>query len=98
MTEVRIYQPAKTAMQSGRHNTKRWILEFEPGSKKEVEPLMGWVSSADTRSQVRMYFDSKEEAIAFAEKNDYGYRVQEPKARHIKPKNYAENFAFNRIH
>ncbi len=97
MPDVRISQPAKTAMQSGRRNTKRWTLEFEPGTKKEVEPLMGWVSSADTRGQVRMHFDSKEEAIAFADKNDYAYRVQEPKSRHIKPKTYAENFAFNRI-
>ena len=97
MTDVRIYQPAKTAMQSGRRNTKRWILEFEPGSKKEVEPLMGWISSADTRGQVRLYFATKEEAVAFAEKNGFSCRVHEPKTRRIKPKSYAENFAFNRI-
>ncbi|MEQ8164543.1 MAG: ETC complex I subunit [Alphaproteobacteria bacterium] len=96
MPEVRIYQPAKTAMQSGRRNTKQWVLEFEPGSKREVEPLMGWISSADTRGQVRMRFDSKEEAVAFAEKNRYAYRIHEPKSRRIKPKSYAENFAYNR--
>ena len=62
MPEVRIYQPAKTAMQSGRRNTKRWILEFEPGTKKEVEPLMGWISSADTRNQVRVYFGDMDDA------------------------------------
>jgi hypothetical protein len=97
MPEVRIYRPAKTAMQSGRRNTKQWILEFEPSSKREVEPLMGWISSADTRDQVRMSFDSKDEAVAFAEKNKYAYRIYDPEPRRIKPKSYAENFAFKRI-
>jgi len=96
MPQVRIYQPAKTAMQSGRSNIKKWILEFEPGSRKETDSLMGWTGSRDTRGQVRMRFDSKEDAIAFAKKNGLGYTVSEPKKRRIRPKNYSDNFAFGR--
>ena len=96
MTEVRIYKPAKTAMQSGRGNTEAWVLEYEPRSAKETDPLMGWVGSADTRSQVRLRFPSKEEAVAFAKKNGMNFRVQEPRSRRIKPKSYSENFAYKR--
>jgi hypothetical protein len=55
---VRIYQPSKTAMQSGRGGTKRWMLEFEPGARREMDPLMGWTSSRDTRAQIRMSFET----------------------------------------
>ena len=96
MSEVRIYEPAKTAMQSGLGNTRAWVLEYEPGSAKETDSLMGWVGSADTRGQVRLRFASKEEAVAFAKKNGMSFRVQEPKSRRIRPKNYSENFAFKR--
>ncbi len=96
MADVRIYQPAKTAMQSGRRNTTKWVLEFEPGSPKEVDTLMGWVGSRDTRGQVKMRFDSKEDAIAFAKRNGLTHQVFEPKKRRIKPKAYADNFAFGR--
>ncbi len=92
MTEARIYQPAKTAMQSGQANTRKWVLEFEPGVAKTIDPLMGWTGSADTREQVHMTFDSKAEAVAFAKKNGLTFRVQEPKTRRIRPKNYADNF------
>jgi hypothetical protein len=61
---ARIYKPAKTAMQSGRANTKAWVLDFEPEQPREVEPLMGWTSSGDMRQQVRLRFNSKDEAIA----------------------------------
>ena len=96
MTDVRIFKPSKTAMQSGLGNAKRWILEFEPGSPKQTDPLMGWLGSADTRGQVRLKFDSKEEAVAFAKKNGLTARVREPKNRWIKPKNYADTFSFHR--
>ncbi len=96
MTEVRIYRPAKTAMQSGRRNVKRWVLEFEPEQAKETDPLMGWIGSGDTRQQVRLRFDSKEEAVAFAKENGLAARVQEPRPRRIRSKNYAENFGFRR--
>ena len=97
MTDVRIYLPAKTAMQSGRANLHNWLLEFEPSATTQIDPLMGWTGSADTRAQVRMKFDSKDEAVAFAEKNGLSFHVQEPNDRRIRPKKYAENFAFTRI-
>ncbi len=92
---VRIYRPAKTAMQSGLGNTHKWVLEFAPGALRP-EPLMGWTSSADTRGQVRMKFDSKEDAIAHAEKHGLMYRVMEPHEPKLRPKAYADNFAFDR--
>ena len=96
MTDVRIYKPSKTAMQSGQGNANRWVLEFEPGSPKLTDPLMGWIGSADMRDQVHLKFDSKEEAVAFAKKNGLTARVQEPRNRRIRPKNYADNFSFHR--
>ncbi|MFQ5766349.1 MAG: ETC complex I subunit [Rhodospirillales bacterium] len=96
MTDVRIFKPTKTAMQSGLDNTRSWVLEFEPGSRKETDPLMGWIGSADTRGQVRLRFDSKEEAIAFAKKNGFDVRLQDPKPRRVRPKSYAENFRYRR--
>jgi hypothetical protein len=97
MTDVRIYQPAKNAMQSGRANTRKWLLEFEPAAAKEIDPLMGWTGSADTRSQVRMAFDSKEEAVAFAEKKGYFVRLHEPRTRRVRPKSYSDNFKYDRV-
>lgn len=92
MPRVRIYQPAKTATQSGRRKTRYWTLEFEP-SPKDIDPLMGWTASADTRSQVCMRFASREAAVAFAEKNGLEADVFDPHARRIRPKSYAANFS-----
>jgi len=97
MTAVRIFQPTKTAMQSGRANTRFWVLEFEPGAPKVNDPLMGWVGSADVRGQVSLRFPSRDEAVAFAARNGLAYRVQEPKVRRPKPKSYADNFSFRRV-
>lgn len=94
--KVRILRPAKTAMQSGRANTKEWVLESEP-LPKGVDPLMGWTSSRDTMQQVRLYFHTLEEAKAYAEKSGWRYTVEQSQARHIKPKAYADNFAYTRI-
>ena len=94
--KVRIFKPAKTAMQSGQGNTREWVLEAEP-SPKEVEPLMGWTSSRDTMGQVRLAFATVEEAKAHAEKNGWQYSVETPKARPVRPKAYADNFAYNRV-
>ena len=94
---VRIYKPAKTAMQSGRARTMEWVIEYEPESPREVEPLMGWTSSADMHSQVRLEFASKEEAIAYAERHGLAYRLVEPKDRKPVRKSYADNFKFGRI-
>jgi len=93
---ARIYQPAKTAMQSGRALTKRWVLEFEPESGRTVEPLMGWTSSSDMRSQVVLEFDSKEEAIAYADKQEIPYQLFEPHLPKSRPKSYSDNFRFDR--
>ena len=94
---ARIYQPAKTAMQSGRANTKRWLLEFDPAERLEVDALMGWAGSNDTNRQLKLWFASKEEAVAFAERKGLHCRIDEPNQRVIKPRAYADNFAFNRV-
>ena len=93
---ARIYKPAKTAMQSGTAKTKEWVLEYVPESPREIEPLMGWTSSRDMRSQVRVSFPTKEEAIAYAERNGIPYRVREPRPRQQTHKSYADNFKFGR--
>lgn len=93
---ARIYKPAKTAMQSGEARTKEWILTFDPTSRRSVEPLMGWISSADTQSQIKLEFDTKEEAIAYAVREGLAYTVVEPKPRKLIPKSYADNFRFGR--
>ncbi|NDF12256.1 MAG: hypothetical protein EB060_05540 [Proteobacteria bacterium] len=90
--KVKIYQPVKTAMQSGVANTKRWLLEVEKENARFIEPLMGWTGSTDTKQQLKMYFDSKDAAIAYAEKRGLEYTVILPKKRSVKPKSYAENF------
>lgn len=93
---ARIYRPSKTAMQSGRALTRRWVLEFEPERPRTVEPLMGWTSSADMRSQILLEFDTREEAVAYAEKNQIPYQVFEPHALKVRPKSYADNFRSDR--
>ena len=93
---ARIYQPAKTAMQSGTAKTRQWVLDYTPSSARAVDPLMGWTSSSDTQSQVRLRFDSKEAAIDYAKAHGIDYHVSEPKTRRVKPKAYADNFAFTR--
>jgi hypothetical protein len=97
MTTVHIYQPSKTAMQSGRAGTRKWLLEFEREAPKVTDPLMGWVGSADTLRQVRLTFASREAALAFAEENGYNAVVHEPRVRKVRPKSYADNFAFRQV-
>ncbi len=92
MPRVRIYKPAKTSMQSGRGKTKDWVLEYDLESARVPEPLMGWIASGDTLNQVRIPFDSSEEAVAFAKKHGWDYVVRQPRARRIPPKNYADAF------
>jgi len=93
---VRIFKPAKTAMQSGEARTKEWVLEFEPQSAPSVDPLMGWTSSSDMKSQVRLEFDTKDEAIAYATREGLAYTLSEPKPRKPIRKSYADNFRFGR--
>lgn len=93
---ARIYRPAKTAMQSGKAGTQRWVLEYEPSTPREVEPLMGWTSSGDMKQQIRLRFDTKEEAVTYAERNGIAYRVFEAKAARRRAKSYADNFRWGR--
>jgi hypothetical protein len=93
---ARIYKPAKTAMQSGRANTKAWALDFAPEEPRQVEPLMGWTSSGDMRQQVRLRFASKEEAVAYCERHGIAHQVFESKPAGRRTISYSDNFAFNR--
>ena len=88
---VKIYKPSRNAMQSGRAN-EPWVLECESNTANDAEPLMGWTSSEDTATQVSLTFDSKENALAFAEKKGWNATVMQENTRRIKPKNYNDNF------
>jgi hypothetical protein len=95
---ARIYQPARNAMQSGMGKTRIWILEFAPASAREIDPLMGWTSSDDTQAQVRLKFDSREAAEAYAKEHGIDAVVAEPHRRKqvIRQGGYGENFATHR--
>ena len=97
--QVRIFRQAKTAMQSGRANTDRWVVEFEPeaATPRQVEPLMGWTSSADTKGQLRLWFDTQEEAVTYAKKHGLMYTLETPRERRVRPKAYADNFRYDRL-
>jgi hypothetical protein len=94
---ARIYQPPKNAMQSGRAGTEQWVLEFEPSERRLADPLMGWIGSGDTQSQVRLTFATQAEAVAYAAKHGVAYDLELPQIRQIKPKAYADNFRFGRM-
>jgi hypothetical protein len=96
MAQARIHRPPKTAMQSGRGNTRKWLLEYEQATRRDPDPLMGWSSAGDTLNEVNLRFDTLDEAIGFAEKHGLDYIVIEPKERRFKPKSYADNFRFDR--
>lgn len=93
---ARIYQPTRNAMQSGRCNEKRWVLDYDPASARSMDPLMGWTSSGDMNAQVRLEFDSKREAEDWAKAKDLDYEVEEVKARSTKTKVYSDNFRHDR--
>ena len=93
---ARIYKPAKTAMQSGAAKTKEWVLDYEPEQPREIEPLMGWTSSGDMRQQVRLHFDTAEEAVAYCERLGIPYQVSQPKSHTRRVISYSDNFAFKR--
>jgi len=94
---LRIYRPSRTATQSGRAGTARWIVEYEPAARREADPLMGWTSSGDTNRQLRLSFETEAEAIAFAKKEGLPFRLVEPQERRVRPKAYADNFRYDRI-
>jgi hypothetical protein len=95
--QLRIYRQTKTAMQSGFAAEARWVAEFEPEGARAVEPLMGWTSSADTKAQVRLFFDSQAEAVAYAETHGHMYSLETPRERTPRPKAYADNFRYDRL-
>lgn len=95
---ARIYKPARNAMQSGTARTKLWVLEFAPESEREIDPLMGWISSDDMQSQVRLRFETQEQAEDYARENGIDYVVLPEHGRkpNVRPMGYGENFATGR--
>ena len=88
-----IYQPAPSPTQSGRAR-REWLLEFEPSSPLEIEPLMGWIASRDPFGQIRLCFPDRQSAIEFAERQGWPYEVRDPPVRRFRPKSYADNFRY----
>jgi hypothetical protein len=93
---ARIYRPAKNAMQSGKAKTKDWVLEFEPASARRADPLMGWTQTTDMDGQVRLAFETSDEAVAYATKHGIAFQLFDPKPAKKIIKAYADNFAFGR--
>ena len=93
---IKIYKPAKSSMQSGYGKTKKWLAEYISNEQTNKDALMGWNSSKDTNSQIKLFFDTKEQAIEWAKNNKYQYFIEESKAKKIKIKSYAANFDTNR--
>lgn len=93
---ARIYRPARNAMQSGRGKSKSWVLVHEPSVPRSIDPLMGYTSSADTRQQVRLSFDTQEEAEAYAQRNGIEYTVQPAHDATPKRVSYPDNFRADR--
>ena len=93
---ARIYKPSPSATQSGKASTKLWVLVYEPESAMQTEPLMGWFSSGDMKRQITLRFGTKEEAVAYAEREGLAYRVEEPAPVRQKVFSYADNFKSSR--
>ena len=95
-SRARIYRKPKTSMQSGSAG-QDWMLEFAPAMKRVADPLMGWTGSGDTQSQIRLHFDTREEAISYATSEGLAFDAELPAVpRERKPKSYADNFKFGR--
>ncbi|XP_035496791.1 NADH dehydrogenase [ubiquinone] iron-sulfur protein 4, mitochondrial [Scophthalmus maximus] len=93
--KVHIFVPARTAMQSGGNSTKKWKMDFDTRERWE-NPLMGWASTADPLSNMLLSFSSKEDAIAFAEKNGWSYDVTEKRTSKPRVKSYGANFSWDK--
>ncbi len=91
MKKAKIYKPSKTAMQSGIKKFDKWVIEFV-AEKPGINPLMGWESSSDTYSELKLEFMTKEIAIDYAKKNKIDYELIEPNKRKINKKSYSDNF------
>ena len=94
---ARIYSPPRSATQQGQGKTKFWFLEYVPERPREIEPLMGWTASGDMKQQLRLRFDSKDEAIAYAERNGIPYRVEAEQKPARRVMAYSDNFKTGRI-
>ena len=94
MKKAKIYKPTRTAMQSGKGNTKNWLLEFDT-QDTGINPLMGWETSKDIMSEVKLEFSTKEQAVTYAKKNKIDYYISEPQKRKIIKKSYEDNFLKN---
>ena len=90
---AKIYRPAPNAMQSGKAKSQDWLLEFDSDTPRTVDPLMGWISNADTNPQVRMWFETREEAIEFAKRQGIHFQVMESREPKRIVKAYADNFS-----
>ncbi len=95
--EALIYRPAKTAMQSGRAKMQKWVLEFIPAEARRADSLMGWIGNGDTRAQLRLRFDSLEQAVTHAEREGISYHVRPPNERRVRPKKYADRFRYRKV-
>lgn len=89
---IRIYQPTKTATQSGRANSEHWVVEFARSGDRKIDDLMGWTGSGDTRAQISLKFASRDQAVNYVRKRGLSFQVEEPQKRLVRPKSYAENF------
>jgi hypothetical protein len=94
---ARIYKPAKNAMQSGMARTRDWVLEFEPASARKPDPLMGWTSTTDLNGQIRLEFETREEAVAYAQRHGIAFQLFEPAGLKRTIKAYADNFSADRL-
>lgn len=94
---ARIFKPTRNAMQSGVGKTKHWVLEYEPERPRSIDPLMGYTTSTDMKSQIHLRFESREEAVAFAEREGIAYQIFEPQEPSRKRIAYSDNFAFRRL-
>ena len=94
---ARIYRKPKSAMQSGTAGTHVWELEFVSAAPPRPDPLMGWIGQADTQSQVNLQFETKDEAVAYAQKHGLVHELELPHDRKFRPKAYADNFKYGRI-
>jgi hypothetical protein len=92
MPTARIYQRIKSTMQSGRANTDRWQLEFEPAEAKRPDPLTGWAGSGDVGEQIRLGFPTAEAAIAHCERQGWDYTLIPAPEKTLKLQSYADNF------
>lgn len=92
MTQARIIQKSKNAMQSGRFGTGQWLLEYNPADPQRPDPLMGWAGSSDTRRQLNLTFPNLDAAKAYADKNGIDYTVLVAPPKVLKFQAYADNF------